>query len=591
MEGATAEAAPPGADVSDAPVAEPILPAKTAEDAEKGEGGVMTPRAKKIMRENMAMLALVLIGVLVQITQKSSLKGESKYEYNTYTVIAMAELIKLCMSSVMHFHSKPEKFIPDVPWSFIGTYTALAFMYCVNNQLTFALLAWMGPGQMTLAKSFSPVVAAYLLWTLYGEIIGYQRMGALAIAALGLTFLFYDPDKGLEVRTSQLFFLYVAMAVAGTCAVVNSKALQGDGKPPLHFQNMLLYSQGLFFNLILLTGQLYSSDRTLLDAFDGFGPFAWVIILLHSLNGIAITLVLKYGGAVEKSLTAGVTAVLLLITDFLLFGAEPTFFKVVGGIIAAGAIYGYKKLKNPTQSDEDISPASLRSTIGVVVVGLSAIWGIYAIAAELKGADGDGDGGDGDGLVSNYMQYSAQMTNEHQYYQFSFMSELDNVYAQTESTTSASSLGQVASGVEILGCDCCSDCCLPSNPLEPPSVTSGCNCCAQSTCPGEWPSCPLGAAAAAAAAEPDANAEPQHDKAIVQDSTADTDANTAATAAAEAEEAALGAPLQTATAHANDEMVVPQKQGVSTSPLTTKDADNALQPVQLLQAPGIAEAF
>merc|ERR1712110_375008 len=113
------------------------------------------------------------------------------------------------------------------------------------------------------------------------------------------------------------------MATAGICAVVNSKALQGDGTPPLHFQNMLLYSQGFVFNFVMLVSTLHGrDDRTLLSAYDGFGWYAWVIVLLHSLNGIAITLVLKFGGAVEKSLAAGIIAVVLLFSDFILFGTE-----------------------------------------------------------------------------------------------------------------------------------------------------------------------------------------------------------------------------------------------------------------------------
>jgi drug/metabolite transporter (DMT)-like permease len=431
----------------------------------------------------------------MQVVQKSSLKGGSHYEFNTYAVIMSAEFIKFFMSLGMYVQSKPEKFIPDVPIQFILTYTALAFMYCLNNQLTFVLLAWMGPGQMTLAKSFSPVFAAYLLWTMYGEKLSSNRVLCLLVAAFGLMMLFYDPVKGFEVSPSKLFFLYMAMALAGSCAVINSKALQGEGKPPLHFQNMMLYAQGWFFNLVLMLGILYDEGKSVGDAFNGFGGYAFVIIFLHSLNGIAITLVLKYGGAVEKSLAAGIIAVLLLFSDFILFGAEPTVLKVIGGIIAAVAIYAYKKINNNTSD----GPAAwgMRSSVGTVVAGLSIAWGIYAIVAEAVTEDAPA------GDDQRHLSFAAMIQSHsdehsalhwHSYDHLQFSPDIDSVFAEEVGAGGYSFLQQEGGQG---GCPCCSECCLAQNPVAPgPKVIqakagSGCNCCATSICTDAI-DCPLG---------------------------------------------------------------------------------------------------
>lgn len=465
------------------------------------------------------MLSFVAIGVFMSVFQKMSLGGGGAYEFNTYAVIMLAEINKLILATIMHFSSeKGENRWPKPPLRFIFLYTVLAAAYCAQNQLTFVLLAWMGPGQMTLAKSFSPVFAAWLLWTFYGESLSFKQIGVLVVAAGGLLMMFYNPEKGWEVSPSKLFFLYLAMGTAGTCAVVNSKALQGEGKPPIHFQNMMLYSQGIIFNFILLCAMV-ENGKTLSDTFEGFNAYAFVIVCLHSFNGIAITMVLKFGGAVEKSLAAGIIAIVLLACDFTMFGVDPTALKVCGGLIAAACIYMYKKVKKASGDGKE-TPVALRSTVAMVVGGLSIMWGCYAVAVEMNkepevktvtfkaNVKQHATAVLVQRLPSEYRQHADQFLGQ------GYIYDLDQVYpwehkvevlSQKAKDLTASEAGFMQT-FATEACNCCEDCCVPQQPVQPgaalqpdaaslaPQVKQGgaCDCCGNGDCGPDLGACPLG---------------------------------------------------------------------------------------------------
>ena len=129
----------------------------------------------------------------------------------------------------------------------------LALCYSVNNQLTFALLQYMGPGQLSVGKSFAPMLTAMMLWILYNVDMNGLQWATITLSVTGLIAnQVCVPDESSsssgEGNNSYALALLFISCMITTVSGVQRKVLQ-KGDLPLQVNQMLLYL-GFVANLL-----------------------------------------------------------------------------------------------------------------------------------------------------------------------------------------------------------------------------------------------------------------------------------------------------------------------------------------------------
>jgi drug/metabolite transporter (DMT)-like permease len=283
--------------------------------------------------QSIAFLALVIIHSLQMLFFKLSQNG-GKYKYNTASAIAITECVKFVMSLISHIRTMPEDaaFIPEVSFFQHCGWLVLAIGYCVNNQLTFFMFLSLGPGQAAMGKAFAPMLTAMIMWVLFDEQISRVQWVIIVLLACGLLQVFTSGStgkSGASVNSSALISL--ACFITSFTSVSNAKLIQKGGTP-MHFQNMLLYSNGFVLSIVAYWFGFSASSNA--SFFEGMSsPAVIVMILTQSFLGIVITFVFKFGGALVKVLAGGAQAAILFILDGILFGVPIDSSHAVGAVV------------------------------------------------------------------------------------------------------------------------------------------------------------------------------------------------------------------------------------------------------------------
>ncbi|GAB5357804.1 hypothetical protein AAMO2058_000405900 [Amorphochlora amoebiformis] len=346
---------------------------------------------KSMSMKMVAFFGLVIVqGAHVLFFRLSQIGG--KYQYNTASAIAVTEAIKLAMSGGFYY-SEGERKLPS--WSLTMSYTFLALSYAINNQLAMYILTAMGTGMLTVGKSASPVLTALCMWTLFSDERFVQLQCILfVIITMGLLALF-SPTGDSGSSTLALAWLVLSTFVTTINGVFNARVLQ-KGECSMHMQNMLLYSQGFVFNLVLYISGVNATGKGMQDQgfFDGYNN-VWVIFVLisQSFLGIAISAVYKYGDVIIKCLAVGVQAAILLLLDCLLFGYEFNLQSIMGAGIVLVATYAYftealpaaaRKKEEEKDKPQSRSTMLLRLTVGCTMSAILGLTGCYVIASYIQ---------------------------------------------------------------------------------------------------------------------------------------------------------------------------------------------------------------
>lgn len=322
-------------------------------------------------KQLMAFASLVIIqGSNILFFKLSGAKG--KYSYNTASAICITEAVKFCMSIV--FFTRERIALPSVPMATVRGYIILAVIYCVNNQLTFWLLSTLGAGQLQMGKSVAPMLTATLLWVFYNEPVNKCQWACLVIFVCGLIGVMGGgspvSDFFTSVTTSTCAMLVVACNLTAFSSVFNAKMLQKDQSLSINVQNGILYFFGTVFNLFCYAVGFTPSDPNL-SFFTGMDNWNVLMVLLsQAFIGLAISLVYKYGGAIVKTLAAGVQAAILSVVDSVFFGFPATFGSVAGTVTVLATSYLYFTVALSLPKPENENPTIPRQTriYGYIIV-------------------------------------------------------------------------------------------------------------------------------------------------------------------------------------------------------------------------------
>mmetsp|Transcript_108630 Transcript_108630/g.338712 ORF Transcript_108630/g.338712 Transcript_108630/m.338712 type:complete len:204 (+) Transcript_108630:502-1113(+) len=100
--------------------------------------------------------------------------------------------------------------------------------------------------------------------------------------------------------------------------IFNEKLLKDKQKDSIHWQNILLYSWGVVFNLatVVVRGDMVSRR----SFFAGYNVWTCAVVLNNALNGLAISAILKYADNIARVYASAAAMLLTMVVSVTLFG-------------------------------------------------------------------------------------------------------------------------------------------------------------------------------------------------------------------------------------------------------------------------------
>ena len=204
----------------------------------------------------------------------------------------------------------------------------------------------MGPGQLSVGKSFAPMLTAMMLWILYNVDMNGLQWATITLSVTGLIAnQVCVPDEsssssGEGNNSYALALLFISCMITTVSSVFNAKFLQ-KGDLPLQVNQMLLYSQGFVANLLAYMQGLGPSGSGI-GFFEGYDNIGVILVLVsQSMIGLAISWVYLHGGAIVKTLAGSTQAAILTVTDSMFFGVHLGLGNSAGALSVIVSSYVY----------------------------------------------------------------------------------------------------------------------------------------------------------------------------------------------------------------------------------------------------------
>ena len=222
-----------------------------------------------------------------------------------------------------------------------------ALLYFVNNNLAVHIQSHMDATSYQMMSNLKILTTCLLYKLVINKHV--SRVKWLAIAMLFVAGVCYtlanltseEEDNsadggGRRHHNDRIYITYPGLAlmaiyctISGFSGVYSEVLLKGNYvATSLHVQNVYLYAYGTLFNTVasLLSSEHSSSWTSLLDGFNGFNVYTWLIVATQTVNGLLMSVVMKHSSNLTRLF---VIACSLIVTAFLshaIFAVHLNFF-------------------------------------------------------------------------------------------------------------------------------------------------------------------------------------------------------------------------------------------------------------------------
>ena len=302
----------------------------------------------------------------VQLSAPLSQNSAGQYEYSTQSAVLFVELSKLVIAILMlafegvsrSMRAAPES--DDVPPLFaseplklIGYYFVPSFLWFVNNNLTFIALQGISPATNTAIGQSKVVFTVLLLALLLGRRFNLEQLGALALLTAVLVAMSIEEALGQQapgagaldnatlanstlagrgdthrgshgalhgysISTVTAVSIALLISFIGSLAGVYNEKLLKQLSSSIHFQNLVAYTWGAGFNLVLVF--LVPSSRALVLAhgfFEGYNRWTLFYIVICATMGVSVSFIYKYLDNIARICSMAAALGLLLVVQML----------------------------------------------------------------------------------------------------------------------------------------------------------------------------------------------------------------------------------------------------------------------------------
>eukprot|EP01064_Diplonema_japonicum_P000385 TRINITY_DN10272_c0_g1_i3.p1 TRINITY_DN10272_c0_g1~~TRINITY_DN10272_c0_g1_i3.p1 ORF type:complete len:309 (+),score=60.34 TRINITY_DN10272_c0_g1_i3:35-961(+) len=275
-------------------------------------------------------------------------KGDGDYTYNPVGVTLVVSCLKLIISLAMLANQGwPANLGLAGSWRF--AYPAV--VYVIDDNLQFAVLYYITPGEAALFFSFKVLSTAMASKIMLNREISSLQWSALMLLTLGLG---TSKIGGQHFQGFNLghVLVVVVSTIGSTGDVYNEKLLKTDTEASIHLQNIKLYTFSVLLNG--LGYAVYEKQGTLNSATYGWNVFVVMLVFVNSFNGIAVSVIFKFLDNIVKVQAAAGGMVLTVLLSSLIFGREPSLGFYLGVGIVFNALYIFNYKHKPITSDPQI---------------------------------------------------------------------------------------------------------------------------------------------------------------------------------------------------------------------------------------------
>jgi len=314
-------------------------------------------------------LPYVLAGTILMTVQPLFVKlsqHDGKIEYNSSSAVLLMELAKIIISAGMLYTSgngDPIRFETKD----LLKYATPAFIYFINNNVTFSILARVDATTYQLVGQLKTVFTAILFRLVLARTLSFYQY--LAVWQLAAGVAVSQIPKGCEAHTQSSSFFGVVLLI-GSCVlsamggIYNEKLLKEDNKLSIHMQNILLYTWGIAFNTagVLLHGpEMITPSRF----FNGYNFWTVIVVLNNALNGLAISAILKYADNIARVYASAAAMLTTMLASVLIFGDAftPQLCLAMAVVFASAIQYNVKPEQLGWESDKPQGASPAKPTV------------------------------------------------------------------------------------------------------------------------------------------------------------------------------------------------------------------------------------
>ncbi|KAG6552204.1 hypothetical protein Mapa_006052 [Marchantia paleacea] len=322
-------------------------------DADKDEKVKINRAPKAPVRLPAIVVASILTlftssqGVLTTLSQT-----DGGYTYDYGTVPFLAELLKLGVSATLLWREMrrggPIKITKD--WRSIRLFPIPSIIYVVHNNIQFATLTYVDTSTYQILGNLKIVTTAILFRTFLKKRLSKLQWIAIVLLTLGTTTSQLKgcgakSCEGLLVAPIQGYLLAILSACLSAMAGVYTEYLMKKNDDSLHWQNVQLYSFGVLFNGMRLSGgdfnEGFSNGVWFARLFAGYNFVTLLVVLNLGCTGLLVSWIMKFADNIVKVYSTSMAMLLTMVLSIYLFNFVPTLQLFIGIAISGISLQIY----------------------------------------------------------------------------------------------------------------------------------------------------------------------------------------------------------------------------------------------------------
>jgi hypothetical protein len=228
------------------------------------------------------------------------------FRFSTFSLMIVVEISKLVFSVLLSMTLKSRSW-PSQRDCLLFAIPGL--LYMLDNNVVFVILEYIDAAQLSALWNSKTIITAVLMRCLLGRKYRSSQWAALGLLTLGLTLSQMNhllpaarrcaaDDESSHCAVTRRALLIGTLLTLGACSLVSianvaeERMLKAALETPLYCQNVVLYSWGVFFNVLaLVCRSALSLDET---PFAGFDLLALSVVGTQAASGILISATFKH---------------------------------------------------------------------------------------------------------------------------------------------------------------------------------------------------------------------------------------------------------------------------------------------------------
>lgn len=209
-------------------------------------------------------------------------------------------------------------------------YSIPAILYFLNNNLAVHLQIYMDSASYQVLSNFKIFTTSILYHFIIKKKLNKQQWLALILLFLGSIIYSFGTlkksssnSKSMIVQDVYIHALGIPMIIiyctlSGLAGVYNEWILKKNFNESIYLQNIFFYTYGSLFNLIPTISLMMNG----FNLFHGFSFYTWLIVFTQVLNGLFMSVVIKYSSNILRLFVISFSLIVTTVLSLVIFHVQ-----------------------------------------------------------------------------------------------------------------------------------------------------------------------------------------------------------------------------------------------------------------------------